>query len=157
MITETEAYLTGDPASHAYRGMTKRNRVLFGPAGHAYVYRIYGRHHCMNAVAGENDGGESVLLRALIPVEGISLMGERRGCIDRRDLCSGPGKLAQAMGIEIRHNGLPLYEGSLAILPHGALPGWQITVSDQVHASKRIGITRARDLEYRFSLMSRPQ
>jgi len=146
-IVETEAYLAGDPAAHSYRGPTRRNAVLFGPVGHAYVYFIYGAHHCLNAVTGPAGRGEAVLIRALEPLAGLDVMAERRGVADPRALCSGPGKLAQAFGITLADNGVPLYAGPLHV--EAAPPGGPAA---EVASGPRVGITRAREAPLRFWL-----
>lgn len=140
-IVETEAYDRDDPASHSYSGQTMRNAAMFGPAGHAYVYRSYGLHWCFNIVCRP---GSAVLVRALEPVSGIPAMIRRRGMEDVRSLCSGPGKLCQALAIGGEHNGLPLAHGSLRLEP-----------PDRSHAvvtGTRIGISKARDQDWRFGL-----
>ena len=144
-IVETEAYHQDEPACHAYAGLTARTSVLFGPPGMAYVYRSYGIHALLNAVCEPEGMGTAVLIRALKPLEGLDLMRERRGLERVEDLCSGPGKLTQALGIGLDLNGTAL--GSvIEILPRadGRSPAPQI-VSDV-----RIGITRATDLPWRF-------
>ena len=108
-IVETEAYCQDDPAAHTYRGMTARNKAMFGPAGHAYIYHMHG-HHCVNCTAGPDGYGAGCLLRALESVAGIDLMQKRRGVEDEPALCSGPGKLAQAMGITMAQYGSDLLD-----------------------------------------------
>lgn len=151
-IVETEAYLTDDPACHAYRKKTKRNAAMFGPAGTVYVYQIYGMHYCVNIASAEEGVGEAVLIRALEPTEGIELMEKRRNLkeirhssFDTRDLCNGPGKLVQAMGISIvQHNGSSLITGTLSVLPPQKEEVFEIVTTT------RIGITQGADLPYRF-------
>ncbi len=147
-IVETEAYLTGDPACHAYRRQTPRNAVMFGPAGHAYVYQIYGLHYCVNIVTAAAGVGEAVLIRALEPVEGIDVMRIRRGVDKLTDLCKGPGRLVQALGITKAMNGISMVTGPLSVVPATAYPA-----TDQpfeVVTTTRIGITQGADLPYRF-------
>ncbi|MCB1397559.1 MAG: DNA-3-methyladenine glycosylase [Rhodobacter sp.] len=146
-ITETEAYTPDDPASHSFPGPTKRNASMFGPAGHAYVYRIYGIHWCLNVVGLP---GHAVLIRALEPVTGIAEMTARRG--RPRPLTSGPGMLAQALGITDADDGRPFGSADFAILP--GEPGAVLT-------GPRIGITKAADWPRRYGLagsahLSRP-
>ena len=121
-IVEVEAYEPNDPASHAFRGMTARNAVMFGPPGHLYVYFTYGMHHCMNAVTGRVGEGAAVLLRAAEPLEGADEMAARRGRERRLDLCSGPGRLAQALGVAREHDGLDLVAGHTMWVETGARP-----------------------------------
>jgi DNA-3-methyladenine glycosylase len=144
MIVETEAYHECEPACHAYIGRTPRTVTLFERPGIAYVYRSYGVHAMLNAVAEPDGVGAAVLIRALEPVDGIELMRARRGRERLEDLCSGPGKLTEALGIEFHHNGSDLRGGPISIAP-GA-EGLEIAVS------RRIGITRAIELPWRYSL-----
>jgi DNA-3-methyladenine glycosylase len=144
-IVETESYHMEEPASHAYVGVTPRSQTLFGPPGRAYVYFSYGVHSLLNAVAEEEGIGAAVLIRALEPVDGIDVMRERRGLERLEDLCSGPGKLTQALGIGLSLNGTSLIDGPIAILARDPEePAPRIVVGE------RIGITRAADLPWRF-------
>lgn len=143
-IVETEAYIGfKDPASHAYRGMTSRNQVMFGEPGHAYVYITYGMHHCLNLVTEKEGYPAAVLIRALEPAEGLQLMKKRRGRPKLRDLTSGPAKLCRALGIDSELNGANLCSGVL----------W---VEDRAEAAKpivsswRIGIKEGKDKNWRF-------
>ena len=147
-IVETEAYLWGDPACHAYRRQTPRNAMMFGPAGRAYIYQIYGMHYCVNVVSSPEGVGEAVLIRALEPTEGIELMEKRRHTYDRRSLCSGPGKLVRAMGITRALNGTPLIDTPSASARLYLLPATE--TSFDVITTTRIGITQGADLPYRF-------
>ncbi len=146
-IIETEAYLRNDPACHAFRGKTPRTEMMFGEAGRSYVYFIYGMYYCFNVVTNKPGIGEAVLVRAVEPLEGIDLMRERRGKDRVQDLCSGPGKLTAAFGIDSAQNGLCLTKSSLRILP-----GARRTKSEKVIITPRIGISVAKDLELRFLL-----
>jgi len=154
-IVETEAYLWGDPACHAYRRQTPRNAQMFGPAGRAYIYQIYGMHYCFNVVTAEEGIGEAVLIRALEPIDGIELMESRRHTIDRMSLCSGPGKLVRAMGITRFMNGIALTdeegqeETPLYIEP-ATETGFEMVTTT------RIGITQGADLPYRFYIKGNP-
>jgi DNA-3-methyladenine glycosylase len=142
-IVETEAYHHSEPACHAYVGLTSRTSVLFGEPGTAYVYRSYGIHALLNAVCEPVDVGAAVLIRALEPLDGIDAMRERRGVQRLEDLCSGPGKLTQALGIELGENATSLLDGPVRILPReGPAP--------ELVAGHRIGITKAADLPWRF-------
>ncbi|HLX61557.1 MAG TPA: DNA-3-methyladenine glycosylase [Planctomycetota bacterium] len=149
-IVETEAYLyKGDPACHASRGRTERNAVMFGPPGHAYVYFVYGMHHCFNVVTMPEGIGEAVLIRALEPLDGIALMEKRRGTRELRNLCSGPGKLVQALGLSREQNGFPLTTGPLTISSHKSFGG---AGKFEVEVTKRIGINVGADLPLRFAV-----
>lgn len=156
IIVETEAYHESEPACHAFAGLTARTRTLFGPPGYAYVYRSYGIHALLNAVCEPAGVGAAALIRALEPLDGVELMRSRRGVDQLVELCSGPGKLTQALGIELEHNGCDLLAGPVTVEP----PASRVPVS--VVASERIGITRAVELKWRFTLagsryVSRPR
>ena len=145
VIVETEAYHDSEPACHAFVGLTARTATLFGPPGRAYVYRSYGIHALLNAVCEPEGVGAAVLIRALEPLEGIELMRERRGLARPQSLCSGPGKLTQALAIELEHNGCDLARGPVVF---SARPGaWR---DIQIAVDKRIGITKAAELPWRF-------
>jgi DNA-3-methyladenine glycosylase len=145
VIVETEAYHDSEPACHAFVGLTRRTATLFGAPGRAYVYRSYGIHALLNAVCEPEGVGAAVLIRALEPVRGIARMRERRGVEGLRNLCSGPGKLTEALGIELDHNGVDLKRGSVRI---SARPSaWR---SVDVSVDRRIGITKAMELPWRF-------
>lgn len=163
IIVETEGYLTGDPACHAYRRETKRNAAMFGPAGTLYVYQIYNHYNCINVVTGPTGVGEAVLIRALEPTDGIDLMAHRRNeafktgferyrnnTIDPttpngfRNLCNGPGKLTIALGINrTEHNFTSLITGPISIKP-------RVLTDFEMVTTTRIGITQGADLPYRF-------
>lgn len=148
-IVETEAYMAGDAASHTFRGENARNKIMFGAAGYLYVYFTYGIHYCVNIVTGQEGKGEAVLIRALQPTEGLELMRQRRGPKDDVQLASGPGKLAQAMGINKTHNGTPLLgEGSFRLVP-GIIPSG-------ITQTTRIGISQAIDKPWRFYITGNP-
>ena len=144
IITEVEAYHHTDPAAHSFNGPTPRNLVMFGPPGFAYVYRSYGIHWCVNFVCEAEGSASAVLIRALQPTHGLALMRRRRGVPEERALCSGPGKLCQALGITIEHNGLPLFA-----------PPFELTLPKTpplIVTGRRIGISQAVDLPWRFGL-----
>ncbi len=146
-IVETEAYLcVDDPACHAYKGLTMRNRTLFGRPGLAYVYLAYGAHRLLNAVCEEEGKGSAVLIRALSPSEGQDLMRERRG---KKDLCTGPGKLTQALGVDLGLDGHDLTHQPL-IIRGGDPPEGEIV------STTRIGISRGTELPYRYLLLGDP-
>jgi DNA-3-methyladenine glycosylase len=153
-IVETEAYDREDPASHSFAGPTARNRAMFGAPGHAYVYRSYGIHWCLNFVCRESGHGAGVLLRSLEPLEGLDLMRKRRALAQTALLCAGPGRLAQALGITRSHDGLALDAPPFSlILPDGPMP--------EVVCGPRVGISKAIAVPWRFGLagsrfLSRP-
>jgi DNA-3-methyladenine glycosylase len=149
VVVETEAYAPDDPASHSFRGPTASNAAMFGPPGTLYVYRSYGIHWCANVVCGAGGVGAAVLLRALEPTHGIEEMRRRRGVEDVRRLCSGPGSLTQALGIDRTHDGLPLDRPPFELTTTRAAPA-------DVVVGPRIGITKAADLPRRYSLRSSP-
>lgn len=143
-IVETEAYDREDPASHSHAGPNPRNASMFGPPGHAYVYRSYGIHWCLNLVCREAGHGAGVLIRALEPLEGLALMRSRRGVEDERLLCAGPGRVGQALGVTREHDGLRLDAPPFALIA----PPRRVPV---VHGP-RIGISKAVDVPWRFGL-----
>jgi DNA-3-methyladenine glycosylase len=163
VIVETEAYHDSEPASHAYRGLTPRTKTLFGPPGRAYVYRSYGIHALLNAVCEPEGVGAAVLIRALEPVAGIERMRARRalngarrhtggaGALRDRDLCSGPGKLTQAIGVSLSDNGRPLTAGPVRIKARSGR--WR---EPSVVQGTRIGISHAVELPWRFSAAGNP-
>jgi DNA-3-methyladenine glycosylase len=142
-IVEVEAYDHEDPASHGYRGRTARNASMFGPPGHAYVYRSYGIHWCLNLVCEDVGVANAILLRALEPTHGLDAMLERRGLEDLRLLCSGPGRLCRALGVTREHDGLPLDRRPFELLERDR--------PVEVLTGPRIGITRAADLPWRYT------
>jgi DNA-3-methyladenine glycosylase len=148
-IVEAEACESAvDPSAHGFRGRTPRNASMFGPPGHAYVYRSYGIHWCLNLVCEEEGSAAAVLLRALEPAHGVELMEERRGLTNPRLLCAGPGRLCQALGVTRDHDGLPLDEQPFELLPADS--------ARQVMASPRIGISIATDLPWRYCDLGSP-
>jgi len=157
VIVETEAYHDSEPACHAFVGLTPRTATLFEPPGRAYVYRSYGVHAMLNAVAEPEGVGAAVLIRALEPVAGIDAMRERRGLDRLEDLCSGPGRLTQALGIGLDLNGTDLLTGPIRVEPRA--PGWRERV---LATAPRVGITKAVELPWRFTaegsrFVSRPR
>jgi len=144
IIVEAEAYHHTDPAAHSFNGETARNAVMFGPPGHAYVYRSYGIHWCVNFVCESEGSASAVLIRALEPVHGIAAMMRRRGLKDERLLCSGPGRLSEALGITRAHDGLALDKPPFELRARAEKP--------DIVAGVRIGITKAADLPWRFGL-----
>ena len=150
LVVETEAYDRTDPASHTFRGLTPRNAAMFGPPGHAYVYRSYGLHWCLNLVC---EPGSAVLIRALEPQRGVDLMQQRRNGMPLLGLCRGPGRLCQALAITGAHDGLPLDAPPFTVLAR--------TTEPEITAGPRIGITRGTDTPWRFGIansrfLSRP-
>ena len=147
-IVEVEAYDQDDPASHGFRGVTARTASMFGPPGHAYVYRSYGVHWCLNLVCAEEGRAEAALVRALEPTCGLEVMRQHRGLEAARSLCSGPGKLCQALGISRVLDGLPLDELPFELLARQGAPS--------VVIGPRIGITRAVEQPWRYGLADSP-
>jgi DNA-3-methyladenine glycosylase len=150
-IVETEAYEQTDPASHSFRGPTARNGVMFGPPGHLYVYFTYGMHFCMNVVTDREGWGSAVLLRAAEPLEGVPAMRRRRGTSDLRLLCSGPGRLTQAFGIDRRLDGADVVEGPTLRIERGAP-----VAASRVEIGPRVGIRSGVEQPWRFSIAGDP-
>jgi DNA-3-methyladenine glycosylase len=148
VIVEVEAYDHEDPAAHGYAGKTPRNASMFGPPGHAYVYRSYGIHWCVNFVCEGEGVAAAVLIRALEPTHGVDAMRERRGRSEERELCSGPGKLCQALGISVAHDGRALDEPPFELHERPRVPG--------ISRGPRIGITKAADLPWRYAIAGSP-
>lgn len=148
VIVEVEAYHHTDPAAHSYNGPTDRNAVMFGPAGYAYVYRSYGIHWCVNFVCETEGSASAVLIRAIEPTQGLAAMRRRRGLAETRALCSGPGKLCEALGITHKHNGLALDREPFE------LRGREGDV--EIAVGVRIGITKAADKPWRYGLKGSP-
>ena len=150
VIVEVEAYHHTEPAAHSFNGQTPRNAVMFGPPGYSYVYRSYGIHWCVNFVCERKGSASAILIRALAPTEGIAAMRRRRGLGggDDRQLCSGPGKLCQALGITIAHNALPLDAAPFEIRAR--------TTEPEIAVGVRIGITKAADLSWRYGIKGSP-
>jgi DNA-3-methyladenine glycosylase len=144
IIVEVEAYHHTDPAAHSYRGPTERNGIMFGPPGFAYVYRSYGIHWCLNFVCEAEGSASAVLIRALEPTAGLAAMRRRREMPDERVLCSGPGKLCEALGVTIKHNGLALDRAPFELRARPEKP--------EIAVGPRIGITKAVDEPWRYGL-----
>jgi DNA-3-methyladenine glycosylase len=153
VIVEVEAYHQSEPAAHSYGGRTERNAIMFGPPGYAYVYRSYGIHWCVNFVCEGAGGASAVLIRALRPTAGLAIMRRRRGLGDERLLCSGPGRLCEALGITRAHNGLALDRAPFSL--------FAASTPIEIALGPRIGLTKATDLPWRYGLqgsafLSRP-
>jgi DNA-3-methyladenine glycosylase len=152
-IVEVEAYDREDPAAHGYGGRTERNASMFGPPGHAYVYRSYGVHWCLNFVCEQEGSASAVLIRALEPHDGLDVMRARRGLDDPRGLCAGPGRVCQALGVSREHDGLPLDRPPFELVAREEEPALAVGL--------RVGITRAAERPWRYGLagsrfLSRP-
>ena len=151
VIVETESYHADDPACHAASGPTARNASIYGPPGRAYVYRSYGLHNLLNAVAEPDGDPAAVLIRALEPCWGIATMRRRRGRRSARELCSGPGKLTEAIGVDMEQNTASLLEPPFTLA--GPTPGWEAVA---LTAGRRVGITKAVELPWRFCAAGNP-
>ena len=145
-IVETEAYDESEPASHSFGGPTARNAVMFGPSGRAYVYRSYGLHWCLNVTCMRSGHGAGVLIRAIEPTRGLAAMRERRGMSETRLLCAGPGRLCQALGVTHAVNGLRFDKPPFRLVPRGEGDAFPVA------AGTRIGISKSRELPWRFVL-----
>jgi DNA-3-methyladenine glycosylase len=148
-IVETEAYDQTDAASHSYKGKTSRTDVMFGPAGHSYVYFTYGMHYCCNVVVGESGYGAAVLIRAVEPIEGEDVLARRRGNKAGVDMLNGPAKLCQALGIDKAMNGHNLRKAPLRLRV-------QPELKEEIITSTRIGISQATDIPWRFYIKNSP-
>lgn len=148
IVVEVEAYHHTDPAAHSYIGPTERNGVMFGPPGFAYVYRSYGIHWCLNFVCEPEGSASAVLIRAIEPVAGIAAMQRRRGQRDVRTLCSGPGKLGEALGVDRRLNGMALDRPPFELRAREREP--------EIVTGPRIGISKAVDMPWRYGLAGSP-
>jgi len=147
-IVETEAYDRQDPASHSFSGPTPRNEAMFGPPGRAYVYRSYGIHWCLNFVCEQEGSASAVLIRALQPAAGLSAMRRRRGLAEERALCSGPGKLAEALRVSGKHNGLALDRAPFELRARER--------KREIVVGPRIGISKAVEHPWRYGLKGSP-
>jgi DNA-3-methyladenine glycosylase len=148
VIVEVEAYDHEDPAAHGFGGRTERNASMFGPPGHAYVYRSYGIHWCLNFVCEAEGSASAVLIRALEPTHGLDVMRERRGVQDPRALTSGPGKLTQALGITREHDGLRLERPPFELI--------ECQITPEIVRGPRVGLTKATEKEWRYGLKDSP-
>jgi DNA-3-methyladenine glycosylase len=148
MIAEVEAYHHTDPAAHSFGGRTDRNAVMFGPPGYAYVYRSYGIHWCVNFVCEPQGSASAVLIRALVPTHGLAVMRRRRKTQDERLLCSGPGRVCQALGIRGAHNGLPIDSAPFELRAGRG--------NVEIAVGPRIGISKATDHPWRYGLKHSP-
>lgn len=150
LIVETEAYGQDDVASHCYKGETARTKAMFGPGGHVYIYFTYGMHYCFNVVGGQPGNGQAVLIRALQPQRGIEIMQKRRQKTNEKDLCNGPAKLVQAMGITKADYGKPLFKNDELFIER------QDQTKIHIQKGPRIGITKAKDAPLRFWIKDNP-
>jgi DNA-3-methyladenine glycosylase len=148
VIVEVEAYHQSDPAAHSFRGRTERNAVMFGPPGHAYVYRSYGLHWCLNFVCEAEGSASAVLIRAMEPATGIERMRRRRGLDESRLLCAGPGRVCEALGIDGKHNGVALDRPPFLLEAGAHRP--------DIVVGPRIGISKAMELPWRYGLKGSP-